>query len=660
VLGLCAVAKAQSGLDLTSIDKSADPCNDFYQYACGGWMNANPIPPEEASWGRFDVLFENNQKILRSILEDSATHQDRSTIDQKVGGFYQACMNEDDIEKLGAAPLQPELNRIDALAGRADLPAEIVRLHDEQVQVFFNFSSEPDPDNARRNIADLDQGGLGLPEKDFYFRTDARSEEIRQKYVAHIAKMLQLTGIAQELAAKQASEIMRIETALAKGSLDITARRDPKLLVHRQSVADLAAQSSAFSFPEYFKALKVPAFTTLNVSVPGFQKALNDLFANEPMANLKAYMAWHYISASARLLPHAFVDENFEFYSRTLTGASQLRPRWKRCVNATDDELGEALGRLFVERTHAEEGKARTLQIVTAIEEQMKRDITAISWMGAATKKRAIEKLAAVARKIGYPDKWRDYSSVKIVNGDYFGNWYRANQFESRREIAKIGQPVDRMEWGMTPPTVNAYYNPSENNINFPAGILQPPFYSNGARDAVNYGAVGSVIGHELTHGFDDEGRQYDADGNLKDWWQKNDRDRFIKLSDCFVNQYGGYSPVSGAEVNGRLTLGENTADNGGLRLAYLALLDVLAKKALPLTGKEDGYTQTQQFFLGFAQVWCENQRPESARLQIETDPHAPAKFRVDGTVSNMPEFGKAFGCKATDKMETAKACRVW
>ncbi len=653
-------AQSQSGLDLSAIDKSADPCNNFYQYACGGWLKANPIPPDEASWGRFDVLFENNQKILRSILEDSSAHMERSATDQKVGAFYQSCMAEDAIEKLGGTPLRPELDRIRAIATRADLLAEIARLHGMQVQVFFDFSSSPDPDNARRNIASLDQGGLGLPEKDFYFRTDARSEEIRKKYVAHIAKMLQLAGVTPPLAAKQASDIMRIETALAKGSLDITSRRDPKLLVHRMSVAQLAGEWHAFSFKDYFQAVQAPPFVTLNVSVPSFQKSLNEVLATEPLADLKAYLAWHFASASARLLTHAFVDENFDFYSRTLTGASELRPRWKRCVSGVDDELGEALGRLFVERTNAQEGKARTLQIVAAIEEEMKRDINSLTWMSPVTKKRAQVKLDAVTRKIGYPDRWRDYSPVKIAGGDYFGNWYRANQFESRRDLAKIGQPVDRGEWEMTPPTVNAYYSPNENNINFPAGILRPPFYSNEARDTVNYGAVGSVIGHELTHGFDDEGRQFDAGGNLKDWWLKTDRDRFVKLADCFVNQYGGYSPVPGAEMNGRLTLGENTADNGGIRLAYLALLDDLATKSISLPDKQDGYTQSQQFFLGFAQVWCENQRPEAARLQVETDPHAAPKFRVDGTVSNMPEFSQAFSCKAGDKMFPVRACRVW
>jgi len=653
-------SQPQSGVDLTAIDKTADPCGDFYQYACGGWLKANPIPPEEAAWGRFDVLQENNQKTLRSILEDAAAHPTGAPVAEQVGGFYQSCMNEEAIESLGGTPLRAELDRIAAINTRAELVPEIARLHDLGVQAFFNFGATPDPDDARHNIANLDQGGLGLPEKDFYFRTDSRSEEIRKKYVAHIGKMLQLSGIEPQFAAAQAVDVMRIETALAKASLDVTARRDPKLLIHRMPVMELQAQSPAFSFNKYFKAISAPSFATGNVSVPSFQKELNELLANEPLANLKQYMVWHYVSASGRLLSRAFVDENFEFYSRTLTGASQLRPRWKRCVAATDDELGEALGRLFVERTRAEEGKARTLKIVLEIEEQMKRDINSLSWMSPETKKRAQDKLAAVTRKIGFPDRWRDYSSVRIDPADYFGNWYRANQFESRREVAKIGQPVDRSEWEMTPPTVNAYYDPTQNNINFPAGILQPPFYSNDASDSVNYGAVGAVIGHELTHGFDDEGRQYDGNGNLKDWWTKADRDHFTKLSDCFVNQYGGFSPVPGVELNGRLTLGENTADNGGIRLAYLALLDDLSKNAIPVSQTQDGFTQTQQFFLGFAQVWCENQRPEAARLQVQTDPHAPARFRVDGTVSNMPEFRQAFSCKATDKMVAAKACRVW
>jgi len=509
-------------------------------------------------------------------------------------------------------------------------------------------------------LAGIDQCGLGLPEKDYYLRTDQRSEEIRKKYVAHVAKMFVLAGTAAGEAAKKASAVMTIETSLAKASMDVTARRDPQSLVHEMPKTDLKQFGTQFDFNQYFIRVQSPGFTKLNVSVPEFIKGLDELLAKEEMSAVQDYLAWHYIHASARLLSKALVDENFDFYGRTLTGAEQQKPRWKRCVSATDDELGEALGRKFVEQTFGAQGKERTLKMVGEIEHEMGRDIDSLTWMSPETKKEAQVKLRAVTNKIGYPDKWRDYSSVKIAADDYFNNWYRANEFENKRQLDKIGQPVDRTEWAMTPPTVNAYYDPTQNNINFPAGILQPPFYSNKAGDAVNYGAVGHIIGHELTHAFDDEGRQFDADGNLKNWWQKNDEIEFKKLADCFVNEYGGFSPLSGVELNGRLTLGENTADNGGVRLAYLALLDDLADQKKPVEGEVDGYTEAQRFFLAFAQVWCENQRPEATRLLAQTDPHSPSKFRVDGVVPNLPEFSAAFGCKAPDAMFAAKGCRVW
>ncbi len=569
-------------------------------------------------------------------------------------------MSEETIEKRGITPLQSELERISHIGNQQELLEEIARLHDRQVGVFFTFDATPDPKDAKMTIAELDQGGLGLPERDFYFRTDAKSQEIRQKYVAHVAKMFELIGVPAGEAAKKASNVMALETDLAKGSLDVTSRRDPQKLVHEMPKADLKQLVPNFSFDEFFVQLKTPDFSKLNVAVPDFFKDLSGVLSKESMDNLKDYITWHYLTASAGRLPKTFVDENFDFYGRTLAGTKELRPRWKRCVSATDDELGEALGRKFVEKTFGEQGKERTLEMVHEIEHQMANDIESITWMTPETKKEAMVKLHAVANKIGYPDKWRDYSSVNIVDDDYFGNWYRANEFESKRERDKIGKPVDRAEWGMTPPTVNAYYDPTQNNINFPAGILQPPFYSNQADDAVNYGAIGVVIGHELTHGFDDQGRQFDADGNLKDWWQKNDEQKFEKLADCFVNEYGGFSPVTGVELNGKLTLGENTADNGGIRLAYLALMDDLAKKSVPVTQKEDGYSQAQQFFLGFAQVWCENVRPEQARLWAQTDPHSPGKFRTDGVVSNLPQFSEAFGCKVGDKLYAAKGCRVW
>jgi endothelin-converting enzyme/putative endopeptidase len=651
---------SESGLDLQGIDKNADPCQDFYQYACGNWLNTHPIPADESSWGTFNQLFDRNQAALRQILEDSMAHQDRSSVDQKIGGFYQSCTDEGTIEKRGTEPLKPELDRIAAISQKQQLLDEVARLHNQQVYVFFNFGATADPNNASMNIGEVDQGGLGLPEKDFYFRTDARSQEVRTKYVAHIAKMFELTGIPLQEASAKAAKVMAIETELAKVSLDVTSRRNPQLLVHEMTKEQLAALSPQFNFNQFFTELSTPEFTKLNVAVPDFVKGFNALLQTQTQGDLKDYLVWHYVNASARLLPKSFVDQTFDFFGRTLAGTKELRPRWKRCVTATDDELGEALGQKFVEKTFGQEGKARTLALVGEIENQMAIDINSLTWMSPETKKAALVKLQAVTNKIGYPDKWRDYSTVSIAKDDYFGNWYRANEFESKRQRNKIGKPVDKQEWGMTPPTVNAYYNPSENNINFPAGILQPPFYSNRASDAVNYGAVGVVVGHELTHGFDDQGRQFDAKGNLKDWWQKEDGEKFQKLADCFVNEYGGFSPAPGVELNGKLTLGENTADNGGIRLAYLALMDDLAKKSIPVTQKADGYTQAQQFFVGYGQLWCENVRPERARLWAQTDPHSPGKFRVNGVVSNLPAFSEAFGCKAGDKMYAAKGCRVW
>ncbi len=625
-------------------------------------MKDNPIPPDESRWGRFNELNQRNQVILRGILEEAAKNQSNSPIDQKIGGFYASCMNESEIDQRGDKPLSSELERISHMTTQGELLDEVARLQQRQVSVFFQFGPTPDLKNASMMIAGIDQGGLGLPEKDYYFRTDPKSVEIRQKYVAMIAKMFNLIGVPAPEAEKKAAVVMSIETDLAKASLDVTSRRDPQKLFHEMPKAALAKLSSDFNFDEFFTKVRSPQFTTVNIAVPDFVKAFSQLLTSRPMSDIQDYLTWHYLDASATLLSKPFVDENFDFYGRTLMGTKELKPRWKRCVATTDDELGEALGRKYVEKTFGEEGKERTLQMVHEIEHEMANDLESLTWMSPQTKQQALVKLHAVANKIGYPDKWRDYSSVDIIPDDYFGNSYRANEFEYRRELNKIGKPVDRGEWSMTPPTVNAYYDPTQNNINFPAGILQPPFYSNKADDAVNYGAIGAVVGHELTHGFDDEGRQFDAGGNLRDWWQKSDEARFKKLSDCTVNEYGSFTPVPGVALNGRLTLGENTADNGGIRLAYMALIEDLAKKSIPPSEKTDGYTQAQQFFLGFAQVWCENTRPEAARLLAETNPHSPGEFRTNGVVKNIPEFSQAFGCKQNDSMYVAKGkgCRVW
>jgi endothelin-converting enzyme/putative endopeptidase len=659
---MAACAVAQNGPDVNAMDKSADPCQNFYQYACGGWMKANPIPSDESRWSRFNELYKRNQTILREILEDSAKNQGRSATDQKIGAFYQSCIDEDHIEQLGTKPLEPEMDRISKVNDPASLLDEIARLQERQVNVFFRFSPSPDLKDARMMIADLDQGGLGLPEKDYYFRTDPKSVELRKKYVETIAKTFALDGVPDDTAIRKADAVMAIETELARASLDVTTRRDPQKLFHQMPASDLAKLSPSFDFAAFFQRVNTPALSKINVRVPEFIKEFSALVNKRPMSELRDYLAWHYLHASSTLLTKAFVDQNFAFYGRALLGQKEMKPRWRRCVAAADDELGEALGQKYVEKTFGEEGKARTLEMVHEIEQQMAKDLEAISWMSPETKKQALIKLHAVANKIGYPDKWRDYSSLQVIAGDYFGNTWRANEFEYRRLLNKIGKPVDRSEWEMTPPTVNAYYEPTQNNINFPAGILQPPFYSNQAHDAVNYGSLGPVVGHELTHAFDDEGRQFDADGNLKDWWQKGDEERFNTLTQCTVNEYGSFSPVTGVELNGKLTLGENTADNGGVRLAYMALMDNLAKKSIPVSQKTEGFTQAQQFFIGYAQDWCENATPETARFLSQVDPHSPGKFRTNGVVKNMPEFSQAFGCKEGAALYVAqgKGCRTW
>jgi putative endopeptidase len=651
-------ASAAGGFSTANMDMTANPCVDFYQYACGTWMANNPVPADQSSWGSFSVLADRNRTVLRGILEKAAVNDpNRSPVEQKIGDFYGSCMDEPAIDKLGAKPIDPDLKRIDAIKSKDQISDELVRLALDGVGAFFNFSSSPDAKNSMQMIADADQGGLGLPEREYYLRDDPKSVKLREQYVAHVQKMLELAGELPAKAAADAKAVMQLETDLAKGSLDLVSRRDPNKVYHKMSVKDLAALSPSIDWPKYFSGLSTPSFTDLNVDVPDFFKALDAVLKNSSLADLKTYLRWHLVHSQAPLLAKAFVDENHHFYGQILTGSMELEPRWKRCVEFTDGDLGFALGQKYVEQTFPPAAKTRVLSMVKEIETMLGQDIRSLDWMTPATKEQAQIKLRGITNKIGYPDKWRDYSSVKIVRGDAIGNDQRATEFEVHRQLSKIGQPVDRGEFFMTPPTVNAYYDPQQNNINFPAGILQPPFFDNRMDAAVNYGGIGSVMGHEMTHGFDDQGRQFDVDGNLRDWWTPEDAKEFETRAECFIKEYSAFTPVDDVHLNGKLTLGENTADNGGVRLAFMALMKSLEGKPQP---KVDGFTPQQRFFLGWGQVWCENVRPEVARLQAQTDPHSPSRNRVNGVLGNMPEFREAFACREGQPMVHAPACRVW
>jgi endothelin-converting enzyme/putative endopeptidase len=633
-----------------SLDRTADPCVDFYQFACGGWIASNPIPSDRSTWATFDELQDRNDQKLHTILEKAAAMPTAET--RKIGDYYGSCMDESGINLLGVRPLQSELERIATLANRRGLPGVLAMLHEIGTPAFFGVGSAPDIENADVNMAIVGGGGLGLPDRDYYFREDAKSVELRTQYVEHVGKIMQLVGTP----AADAATVMRVETALAKPQLDVVARRNPANVNHKMKLEDLQALTPGFDWRAYFKAIHAPDIHMLNVTQPDYLKALDGILATTPIEDVRVYLRWHLVRANAALLPSAFVDENFRFYGTILRGTPQLRPRWKRCVEFTDGDLGEALGKAYVAEAFGGNAKANTLAMVKAIEASLRDDISTLTWMTDDTRREALTKLTAVSEKIGYPDKWRDYGKLRVLRGDALGNSQRANTFDFRRAIDRIGKPVDRGEWGMTPPTVNAYYNPTENNINFPAGILQPPFYYGGGDRPTNFGAAGAVVGHELTHGFDDQGRHYDAKGNLKEWWKPEDAKNFESRAQCLVDEYDGFA-IGDAKVNGKLTLGENTADNGGLRLALAAYL---ATAATQPERTRDGFTPEQRLFIGFGQIWCENARPEAVRLRVQTNPHSPGRFRTNGAVSNMPEFAKAFACKADAPMVRANACRVW
>ena len=651
------------GLDFAYFDNNVSPCTDFFQYACGNFSKLHPIPPDRASYGNIYLLYDRNQDALHAILDKAAADAvGRTANEQKIGDYYATCMNTGAIDAKGIKPLQPELARIAALKSKSGLTALLAHFQLTNVNAFLGYGEQQDFKDARKQIAVLDQAGLGLPERDYYLRTGDRDKKIREQYVEHIARTFKLLGEPDPKANSDAQSVMTLETALAKASLDVTSRRDPSRIYHILSIADLEKLAPAISWKQFLADTGTPPVTEINVTDPDFFKALNGLIESTSLDTIKAYLTWQLIHATpSTTLPQVLDDENFSFYGTILIGQPKQRPRWKRCVQATDSALGEALGQVYVAKEFPPSSKTATVQMVHDIEAAMDTDIDTLDWMSPATKAKAKAKLHAVADKIGYPGKWRDYSKLDVVRGDALGNALRAIEFANHREIDKIGKPVDRGEFQMSPPTVNAYYDPSMNDINFPAGILQPPLYSPVSPDAVNYGHVGSIVGHELTHGFDDEGRQFDADGNLADWWTAGDAKQFTEKADCEVKEYGDFEVAGGVKLNGKLTLGENTADNGGLRLAYIAFLADAKRKGIDLDEKQsDGFTPLQQFFLAFGQNWCGSMRPQAERMQVQTDPHSPDQFRANGVIRNMPEFGKAFGCKVGQPMMPENACRVW
>jgi putative endopeptidase len=653
-------------LDISSMDKSVDPCVDLYRYSCGGWQKKNPIPPDQTSWSVYAKLYQDNLIFLRGMLEQAAQpNEQRNAVTQKIGDFYAACMDESAVEKRGLSAIQPQLDAIAQIGSAKELTPVVARLqltysgYSYNSSMLFAAGSIQDPDDSEHVIADVDQGGLGMPDRDYYIKDDAKSKETRERYLQHVQKIFELIGDNPVAARKNAETVMRLETAMAKASLSRVERRDPHKLVHKMKVADLAQLAPNFDWIAYYREMKYPDFAILNVDAPEFIKELNRLLSSEPIDSWKTYLRFHVADASSPYLSAKFVEENFEFYRKYLRGATEMQPRWKRCVQYTDYDLGEALGQVYVAKVFSPELKQSTLDMVRGIEDAMGQRIRALDWMSPETKQQALIKLAGIRNKIGYPDKWRDYSSVTIVRDDFAGNVERAHQFETRRDINKIGKPIDRGEWDMSAPTVDADYNPQMNDINFPAGVLQPPLYDPKMDDAPNYGDTGGTIGHELTHGFDDEGSQFDAKGNLKDWWTKEDRVKFDARTKCVADQYSGYISVEDVHVNGELTLGENVADLGGEILAYMAWKDATKDKHLqPI----DGLTPEQRFFIGFAQWDCANERPEDMRVRAMTDPHSPARYRINGVVVNMPDFAEAFSCKSGQPMvkPAANVCRIW
>ena len=661
------VKSEYTGIDESNLDRSVNPCDDFYQFACGGWLKKTEIPADRSRWGSFSEIDERNLALLRKALESDAEGKGNAAdpYREKLGDFYSACMDEAAIEKTAASDLQSVLAPIEGVKTIGDLEKQMAKIYLTVANPVFSLEQQQDFKDATKVIASLDQGGIGLPDRDFYTEEKGKFPEQRKQYAAHVTKMFELAGEPADKAAADAKTVIAVETELAKGSLTRVERRDPDKVYHRINLAGIVEAAPRFPWKTYFSDVGHPGITEINVTHPAFFKTVDGMLEKVTIPDWKTYLRWHVIHGAAPSLSKKFVDENFHFYGQLLNGQKELPPRWKRCVQASDRALGEALAQTFIRETFGPDAKAATLTAVHDIEASMQRDLKDLSWMDEKTRAEAMDKLHSIANKIGYPDKWRNYEALKITRDSFLKNNMAAGAFETHRQLDKIGKPLDRNEWEMTPQTVNAYYNPSMNEMVFPAGILQVPFYDKAARPSVNYGAIGMVMGHELTHGFDDEGRKFDGKGNRRDWWQPAVGKEFDRRAECVVKQFDGYVAVDDLHLNGKLTLGENIADLGGLKLAYRAL--AAAKERQPKamrekkpTGKNAGFTDEQLFFLGTAQAWCSKTRPENARMRVTLDPHSPPEYRINGPLSNLPEFGAAWQCKPGSKMIRAEQCVIW
>jgi endothelin-converting enzyme/putative endopeptidase len=656
MLAAAALLAAEPGVDASALNRSVDPCVDFYQFACGNWIARNPVPADRPRWGRFDELSERNLGLLLEIVKQAAAGASRGALEQRIGDYYASCMDTGAIDAKGLDPIKDELRRINAISDEVGVVEAIGRLHGQGVNVFFRFGARPDQKNSAQMIASISQGGLSLPDREYYLRTDARSTEIRDKFTAHVKKMFELAGESPAAAASRARTLLDFETVLAKAQMDRVSLRDPDKTYNKMTRAEFQALFPDFPVDPYLKQIGAPAFDSLNVSNPDYFKKIGADLPQMQIESFKTYYAWHVLSAAAPRLAAPFEQESFNFNGRVLGGAKEQRPREKRCVEATDRALGDLLGQKYIEKTFGGDSRKRIEELVAAVEASLEKDIRELPWMSETTKQQAVAKLRAITNNVGYAKKWRTYAGVEIGRGDYLGNSQRLQVAEEKRNLGKIGQPTDKTEWRMTPPTVNAFYSPNENSINFPAGILQLPFYSATGDMAANLGGIGAVIGHELTHGFDDQGRKFDRDGNLRDWWTAADGQEFERRVACIADEYSGFS-VGDLKVNGKLTLGENTADHGGVTVALMALQEYL--KTHP-ADKVGGFTPAQRLFLSYAQIWCQNVTPEAARMRVMTDPHSPGQYRVNGVAQNLPAFREAFACKAGQPMVSASACRVW